>query len=125
MTETTGTIDAETAAQLQAGKLEQMCPDCGRWSAATHYCSWCFRSMGPADWYRNGDKAQRAARMPKAAPANPPSEYRHSLSQWPPKWGPYPGEVRPQRVARDAQTPLKAAPEPDAATSPVWPEIAA
>jgi predicted amidophosphoribosyltransferase len=68
---------AELRAALQAGKLEQTCPDCGRWSAATAYCSRCFRPMTEADYYRNGNTAERSARMPHkatqsaVAPRNP------------------------------------------------------
>jgi hypothetical protein len=100
-------MSAETRELLQRGKLEQTCPDCGRWEAASYYCSWCARVMTAADWYRNGDKIQRAARMPKAAPANPPSEYRHSLLNWPKAWGKYPGEIRTvagQKAPRAVQT---------------------
>ena len=91
-------MPAETRALLQAGKLEQMCPDCGRWSAADHYCSNCFRDMSPVDWYKNAVAAERAARMPRTAPINPPSEYRHSAASWPEAWGPFPGEQRPKRT---------------------------
>lgn len=115
-------VPPDVQAQLQAGKLEQTCGECGRWSAATHYCSWCFLPMGPADWYRNNDKAQRTARMPKTAPANPPSEYRHSLASWPESWGAYPGEIRGPRAV---QTPVKANRAERGATLPVRPAIAA
>lgn len=91
---------------MRAGKLETTCPDCGRWSAAVWRCSWCYRALGPEHWYRNGDQAQRAARMPTTAPANPPSEYRHSVRDWPTHWGPYPGQARGEAV-RVAQTPVK------------------
>ena len=100
-------MSAETRELLQRGKLEQTCPDCGRWEAASWYCSWCARAMAPADWYRNGDKVQRAARMPKVAPAVAPSEYRHSLLNWPKAWGKYPGEIRTltsQEAPRAVQT---------------------
>ena len=56
-----------TLAQLQAGKLEQACPVCGRWEAAGYHCSGCGRPMGPIDWYRNGDKARRAVAHQRAA----------------------------------------------------------
>jgi hypothetical protein len=115
-------VSADAQAQLQAGKLEQMCPDCGRWSAATHYCSWCFRPMGPDDWYRNGDQAQRAARMPMTVPANPPSEYRHSLASWPESWGAYPGEIRGPRAV---QTLVNSNRAEKGVSVPVWPVIAA
>ncbi len=52
---------------LQAGRLEQACPDCGTWEAAGSHCSKCRRPMGPADWYRNGDKAGRAVAHERAA----------------------------------------------------------
>lgn len=91
---------------LREGKLEQACPDCGRWEAAGAFCSWCSRPMVRTDWYRNGDAEQRAAGLPTAAPPDPPSEYRHSAAGWPPTWGPYPGERRP----RDAGTPKTAVP---------------
>jgi hypothetical protein len=109
-------MPSETRALLQAGKLEQTCPSCGRWSAATHYCSWCFRPMGPADWYGNGDKEQRAARMPKSAPENPPSEYRHSVASWPEHWGSYPGVIR---GPRDVQTPQAGGPDEKLAYSSI------
>lgn len=101
-------MSAETRELLQRGKLEQTCPACGRWEAASHYCSWCARAMTPADWYRNGDKVQRATRMPKVAPAVAPSEYRHSLLNWPKAWGKYPGRTRTvagQEAPRAVQTP--------------------
>jgi hypothetical protein len=53
-------IPADVAKKLQDGKLEQACPDCGRWEAAGSYCSGCDRPMGPDDWYRNGDLTRRA-----------------------------------------------------------------
>lgn len=111
----------ETAALLQAGKLEMTCPACGRWSAASRYCSWCFRPMGPADWYRNGDKEQRAARMPKEAPADPPSEYRHQVSSWPKAWGPFPGVPRYDRARVDT-TPLNESSEADRVVPSIRPE---
>lgn len=49
----------ELALAHQRGKLEQSCPDCGRWEAASASCSKCFRAMGPADWYPNGDRTRR------------------------------------------------------------------
>ncbi len=48
-----------TPDDLQRGKLEQSCPDCGRWEAAGSYCSKCYRPMGAVDWYRNGDQTRR------------------------------------------------------------------
>ncbi len=117
-------VPPDVQAQLQAGKLEQTCSACGRWSAATRYCSWCFLPMGPADWYPNRDQAQRAARMPTTAPANPPNEYRHSVRDWPAHWGPYPGEVRGS-APRDAQTPVNPAPEQIGGSVPTQPAYAA
>jgi hypothetical protein len=97
-------LSPEIAKALVAGKLEQMCPACGRWSAATWTCSWCFRAMEPTDWYLNGGREERAGRMPKAAPANPPSELL-DLRTWPARWGPIPR----QRPAGQARTPAKLA----------------
>jgi hypothetical protein len=119
---TSATLSPETTALLQGGKLEQTCPDCGRWSAASSYCSWCFRAMSPTDWYRNGDPAERAARMPQTAPLNPPSEYRHSLSSWPKSWGKYPGKVRGPQAPRDGQTPLNRARGENNVSLPTWTE---
>jgi hypothetical protein len=76
----------ETLHRLQLGDLEQCCPDCGRWEAAHYYCSWCLRSMGPGDWYPNGDVERRYARFPASAPENPPTEYR-TVRDWPTRWG--------------------------------------
>jgi hypothetical protein len=52
---------------LAAGRLEQACPDCGRWEAAGAYCSGCRRPMGPADWYPNGTKDGRSVAQERAA----------------------------------------------------------
>ena len=109
-------LSPEIATALRAGKLEQMCPDCGRWSAATWRCSWCFRAIGPADWYLNGDLEERAARLPKAAPANPPSDLL-DLRTWPARWGPIPR----QKPAAQTRTPVQRAnaePVDDRATPP-------
>jgi hypothetical protein len=114
-------IPAETQALWQAGKLEQTCSACGRWSAATRYCSWCFRPMGPADWYRNGDKEQRAARMPKEAPADPPNEYRE-VRAWPAAWGRCPYRRAALEPARVPQTPLRAPSEANPVVPSIWPE---
>ena len=59
-------IPAELAKKLLDGKLEQACPDCGRWEAAGSYCSGCDRRMGPDDWYRNGDETRRAVAQNRA-----------------------------------------------------------
>jgi hypothetical protein len=53
-------LPGHTADQLQRGRLEQSCV-CGRWEAAGAYCSGCYRSMGPEDWYANGDLTRRGA----------------------------------------------------------------
>jgi hypothetical protein len=90
---------------LLKGRLEQMCPDCGRWEAAHRYCSWCLRRMGPDDWYRNSDLEQRHGRMPKSCPARPPSEYLNQERDWPKAWGPYPR----QKPLRRRVTPIPAA----------------
>jgi hypothetical protein len=56
-------VPPETRAALQAGRLEQTCPDCGRHEAAGHHCSGCTRRMGPEDWSRGtATEAQLAAR---------------------------------------------------------------
>jgi hypothetical protein len=83
---------------LEAGKLEQTCRACGRWEAAGFYCTWCAATIDHADWYWNGAADERAARMPKTAPENPPSEYLNSLRDWPAAWGPYPRRVRGPRA---------------------------
>ena len=59
-------LPAAIAKKLQDGKLEQACPDCGRWEAAGSYCSGCDRRMGPDDWYRNGDETRRAVAQNRA-----------------------------------------------------------
>jgi hypothetical protein len=63
---------------LQRGRLEQSCP-CGRWEAAGAYCSKCYRPMGSADYYVNGDLKRRGAgrQEPPPSPTTPhkrPSE---------------------------------------------------
>uniref|UniRef100_A0A6M3ITY7 Uncharacterized protein n=1 Tax=viral metagenome TaxID=1070528 RepID=A0A6M3ITY7_9ZZZZ len=55
-----------TTEDLRRGRLEQACPECGRWEAAGAYCSACYRPMGPGDWYRNGDESRRAVAHQKA-----------------------------------------------------------
>lgn len=79
---------------LAHGRLEQTCPDCGRWEAAHHYCTWCLRPTTGDEWYRNNDVEQRRARLPASAPENPPPEYRGSASGWPKTWGAFPGKRR-------------------------------
>ena len=59
-------IPAAIAKKLHDGKLEQACPDCGRWEAAGSYCSGCDRRMGPDDWYSNGDAKRRAIAQDRA-----------------------------------------------------------
>lgn len=87
---------------LQQGKLEQTCNQCGRNEAAGTYCSWCGKPMSRDDWYRDPRDAdgERFRRMPKTAPANPPTEFRRA-SHWPPTWGPYP--YKPPRPGQKAQ----------------------
>jgi hypothetical protein len=73
-----------TATPLQAGRLEQTCPACGRWEAAGAYCTGCGRPTGPADWYANGDQAERERRgavrdtlqARAAKPRTPPKQGR-------------------------------------------------
>jgi hypothetical protein len=60
-------LPADVAKKLQDGKLEQACPDCGRWEAAGGYCSGCDRRMGPDDWYPNGLLSRRAVAREVAA----------------------------------------------------------
>jgi len=55
-----------TSDALRHGRLEQACPECGRWEAAGAYCSACYRPMGSGDWYRNGDEDRRAVAHQKA-----------------------------------------------------------
>jgi hypothetical protein len=113
---------------LRTGKLEQTCRACGRCEAAGHYCSWCARPMGPDDWYCNGEAAERARRLPVAAPANPPSEYRRSYRPeygdgWPPTWGPNPYGPPASRRSRVDTAPV-AEPESGATPDPAagfWP----
>jgi hypothetical protein len=120
-------IPADIAEALRAGKLEQTCRACGRTEAAGSYCSWCSRPMGPADWNRNGDAAERARRMPTTAPTNPPSEYRRTYRAeyrdgWPPAWGPNPYEAaRPRRTPVNPEEEPKAEPKatPASLTTPV------
>jgi hypothetical protein len=95
---------------LQRSRLEQTCRACGRWEAAGFFCSWCGSATGPADWYRNDDAEQREARMPKTAPAVPPSEYL-SERDWPKAWGRFPR----QKPLRQSHTPETAADSPNPA----------
>ncbi len=89
--------------RLAAGRLSQTCPRCGRSEAAHWYCSWCVRPMTPANWYedkRGSDEAAR--RMPKTAPADPPTELRE---HWPPSWGPKPRQKAASAPQEAADTP--------------------
>lgn len=85
-------LPADVAKKLQDGKLEQACPDCGRWEAAGSYCSGCDRRMGPDDWYRNGDEKRRAVAQDRAGeiaatrvkrPRGRPRAELDSLGLWP------------------------------------------
>jgi predicted Fe-S protein YdhL (DUF1289 family) len=60
-------MTTDTADFLRRGRLEQACPDCGVWEAAGAYCTGCYRSMGPDDWYPNGDETRRAVAHQRAA----------------------------------------------------------
>ena len=91
------TLTPELAKELQAGHLEQTCRVCGRWQAASWTCSWCGSPTGPVDWYVNSRKDERAMRMPRSRPDNPPSEYR-SEDHWPKAWGPCPYVVRQRQT---------------------------
>lgn len=54
-------MDAGTAALLNAGKLEQVCPDCRTREAAGSHCTNCTRPTGPDDWrLTERSDAQRA-----------------------------------------------------------------
>ena len=75
-------IPAELAADLQAGRLEKACSHCGRWEAASRYCTGCYRPSDPSSWYRNGDQGRREEARQKAA----------SRSGTPPKAGSRPSE---------------------------------
>ncbi len=49
---------------LEAGRLEQRCPDCGRAEAAGYYCTGCGRVTTEADWYPNGTRPQAPRHLP-------------------------------------------------------------
>lgn len=116
--------DAMTTVELlQAGRLEQTCPTCGRCESAGAYCSWCTRPMGETDWYLPGrGRGQHEARLPAIAPADPPTEYRHAYQPrdgtgWPPAWGPNPYQKPPrasERVGARLQRPSSAPSASDA-----------
>jgi hypothetical protein len=56
------TLPADIAADLAAGRLEQVCPTCGLREAAGGYCTACATPTGPADWRRGTSrKAQGEA----------------------------------------------------------------
>jgi len=46
---------------LQAGRLSQVCPDCGLQEAAGAYCTRCLRPMSEQDWQSSATEAQQAA----------------------------------------------------------------
>ena len=91
------------AALLQHGRLEQMCPACGRWEAAGRQCSWCGRVMSPTDWYANSNTTERARRMPTTPPAAPSAEYLGGVARWPARWGARPRQDAPR--ARRTRSP--------------------
>ena len=51
------TYNDETKRLLAEGKLEQTCPACGEWSAATWHCFACFEETGPATWHKGHQPA--------------------------------------------------------------------
>ncbi len=53
-------IPAPLLRLLQAGSLEQRCPDCDRVQAAARYCSGCHLPTGPDDWTRSGREGEEA-----------------------------------------------------------------
>jgi len=61
------TFPADVAADLLAGKLEQVCPTCGLREAAGGYCTADGTPTGPADWRRGtARQAQGAASRARA-----------------------------------------------------------
>lgn len=46
---------------FRAGRLSQVCPDCGRAEAAGSYCTGCLRPMAAADWRRVRSEGRAAA----------------------------------------------------------------
>lgn len=88
-------MTTEVAALLQAGKLSQECPYCGRTEAAGSYCTGCARPMAETDWRRlvlseaqrrarrvNGCLLRRAATKQKRASSNtksPPGAFQAAL----------------------------------------------
>ena len=64
-------IPPEIFSLLSHGKLEQVCPECGREEAAHWYCSQCLRQMQPTDWRTWAQlHPARAARLRDAALAS-------------------------------------------------------
>ena len=60
-----------TAALLQAGRLEQVCPACGLREAAGSYCSADAAPTGPADWRRGASRRAQGAASRARAHADP------------------------------------------------------
>ena len=61
------TLPTDIAADLLAGKLEQVCPTCGLREAAGGYCTADGAPTGPADWRRGtARQAQSAASRARA-----------------------------------------------------------
>jgi hypothetical protein len=111
-------MPASVRTDLQAGRLQQCCPGCGRWEAAHWYCSFCFRVMGPADWFRGSKTAteDRAARMPKSRPANPAPEYL-DRRDWPTAWGPF-----PEKAPRPPHSLVGPEKDPIPHNQSIWPD---
>ncbi len=59
---------SEAEELLRAGRLEQVCPVCGRAEAAGYYCTGCLRPMTESDW-RSVRSESRAAASAKALAA--------------------------------------------------------
>jgi methionyl-tRNA synthetase len=72
--------DAETALLLQRGKLDQVCPDCGRKEAAGYECTACARPTGPAEWYRPAATASEIERLTRARAKRHPEAASRNLS---------------------------------------------
>ncbi len=52
----------------EAGRLSQICPDCGVVEAAGRYCTACSHLTGPADWLVQASKSHpRATDRPVVA----------------------------------------------------------
>ena len=65
------TLPADVAADLLAGKLEQVCPTCGLREAAGGYCTACATPTGPADWRRGTARQAQGAASRARAHAEP------------------------------------------------------